>query len=178
MLQTFSYISPIGRLIAIADKTALLRLDFEENTVRKRINDFEFPSNKETIIVETPFIDAYPILKQTQNWLEAYFNKRKLPPLPPIHFEDTSFRMLVWRLLLDIPYGETVTYGELSVIVAKERRIKKMSAQAIGQAVGCNPISIIVPCHRVIGVQGRLTGYAGGIERKQFLLELEKSPQS
>ena len=91
-------------------------------------------------------------------------------PLRPM---GTEFRRLVWKFLLEIPYGKTITYGEISKKIAKAKNIEKMSAQAIGGAVGHNPISIIIPCHRVIGANGSLTGYAGGIEIKRKLLEIE-----
>lgn len=85
----------------------------------------------------------------------------------------TPFRLTVWKLLLQIPYGETITYGELAKMVAKEKGIAHMSAQAVGGAVGHNEISIIVPCHRVVGSDGSLTGYAGGVDKKEKLLSLE-----
>lgn len=90
-----------------------------------------------------------------------------------ISFIGTPFQKSVWKILVDIPYGKTITYGEISKILAKKRNIKSMSSQAVGNAVGHNPISIIVPCHRVIGSNGELTGYAGGIDKKRKLLKLE-----
>ena len=117
----------------------------------------------------------YTVLKETKNWLDNYFNGKINTFLPAIKLQSSPFRMLVWNLLLDIPYGKTCSYGELGAIVAKKREMKKMSAQAIGQAVGKNPISIIIPCHRVVGYDGKLTGYGGGIEKKKFLLELERN---
>ena len=87
--------------------------------------------------------------------------------------EGTEFRKAVWKILLTIPYGESMTYGEIAAIIAKQRGISRMSAQAVGGAVGHNPISIIVPCHRVLGADGSLTGYAGGIEKKIALLKIE-----
>ena len=89
--------------------------------------------------------------------------------------KGTDFRMTVWKMLLDIPYGETVSYGDIAKAIAKRRGIEKMSAQAVGNAVGHNPISIIVPCHRVVGSKGSLTGYGGGIKRKKELLRLESN---
>ena len=104
-------------------------------------------------------------------WLDAYFEKRALPPLPPLAPKGSAFRQRVWKLLLEIPLGETATYGGLT------EKLKASgvpaSPQAVGGAVGHNPISIIIPCHRVVGADGRLTGYAGGVEKKRFLLELE-----
>lgn len=104
-------------------------------------------------------------------WLDLYFSGRQPDFVPPIAFHGTSFQQRVWQALLDIPYGKTISYGELA------HRIGNRSAQAVGQAVGKNPIAIIVPCHRVIGGDGSLTGYAYGLERKRYLLALEsKSP--
>ncbi len=93
--------------------------------------------------------------------------------MPPIHMTGSPFRLSVWELLREIPYGETVTYGELAKIVAEKRGLSRMSAQAVGGAVGHNEISIIVPCHRVVGSDGSLTGYAGGVDKKERLLTLE-----
>lgn len=112
-----------------------------------------------------------PVFHQAESWLEAYFEGRDLPPLPLLAPKGSAFRQRVWKLLLEIPYGETSTYGALT---------KKLNAagvlaspQAVGGAVGHNPISILIPCHRVVGADGSLTGYAGGVEKKRFLLELE-----
>ena len=173
-LYTTYYLSPIGKLLIIADNEALFRLDFENEKTMKIIENLS--ANNEVVKIYPHSLSPLlpPILEETKNWLDAYFNRKMLPSAPRLRFEDTSFRMLVWNLLLNIPYGETVSYKEMANMVAKERGIKKMSAQAIGQAVGHNPISIIVPCHRVIGAKGELIGYAGGLIRKQFLLELEK----
>ena len=114
------------------------------------------------------------VLKQTITWLERYFKKErpqiKELPLAPV---GSAFRREVWEMLCEIPYGETTTYGELARKIAEKRGIKRMAAQAIGGAVGHNPISIVIPCHRVIGSDGGLTGYAGGIEKKRMLLTLE-----
>ena len=95
--------------------------------------------------------------------------------MPPISIETTPFRKAVWEILLAIPYGKTMTYGEIARLIAGQRGIAKMSAQAVGGAVGHNPISLIIPCHRVVGTGGRLTGYAGGIDRKIRLLTMEKA---
>lgn len=114
------------------------------------------------------------IFKDTQNWLDKYFAGKNPQiselPLAPI---GNDFRQRIWQLLCEIPYGKICTYADIAKIVAKERRIPKMSAQAIGGAVGHNPISIIIPCHRVVSSNGSLTGYAGGIETKIKLLKHE-----
>lgn len=97
--------------------------------------------------------------------------------MPPIHMIGTPFQMEVWELLRKIPYGKTTTYGELAEQIAKQRGLERMSAQAVGSAVGRNEISLIVPCHRVVGTNGSLTGYAGGIDKKMTFLKLEGAYQ-
>ena len=116
-----------------------------------------------------------PVLKQTVKWLDIYFSGREPDFTPPLHLTGSEFRVAVWEMLLKIPYGQTTTYKELAGRIAEQRGIKTMSAQAVGGAVGHNPISIIVPCHRVLGTDGSLTGYAGGIDKKNSLLTLEKA---
>lgn len=111
------------------------------------------------------------VLTSTKRWLDIYFSGREPDFLPPLRLMGSPFQQAVWALLQQIPYGQTVTYGELAKRVAPDR---KMSAQAVGGAVGRNPVSILVPCHRVVGADGSLTGYASGLDRKRFLLELEK----
>ena len=112
-----------------------------------------------------------PVFQQAAVWLDAYFAGKALPELPALALQGSPFRQAVWKLLLEIPYGQTTTYGKLA------RRLRESgiaaSAQAVGGAVGHNPISILIPCHRVVGTGGSLTGYAGGVEKKRFLLELE-----
>jgi len=110
-----------------------------------------------------------PVLEETKAWLEQYFQGNIPQTLPPIKLGGTAFQKRVWELLLEIPYGKTMTYGELA------KKLGCKSAQAVGGAVGKNPVSILVPCHRVVGADGKLTGYAGGIEKKQFLLVLESN---
>ena len=114
-----------------------------------------------------------PVFRQTEEWLDAYFKKSPLPTLPPLAPKGSTFRHAVWKLLLEIPYGKTTTYGELASRL-RENGIPA-APQAVGGAVGHNPISILIPCHRVLGADGRLTGYAGGVETKRFLLHLERS---
>ena len=110
---------------------------------------------------------THPSLEQTKLWLSQYFSGSIPDFLPPIVLKGSEFQKRVWTLLLEIPYGKTVTYGELA------KKLGCKSAQAIGGAVGRNPISILIPCHRVVGADGSLTGYAGGVEKKEFLLDLE-----
>lgn len=113
-----------------------------------------------------------PVFRQTAAWLAAYFAGEELPPMPQLRPEGTAFRQVVWALLSDIPYGETVTYGDLAAQLQKRGLFA--SPRAVGGAVGHNPISILIPCHRVLGAGGRLTGYAGGLAAKEALLTLEK----
>ena len=106
-------------------------------------------------------------------WLDVYFAGKNPGEIPPIQLDGTPFQLEVWRILQTIPYGERTTYGEIAKNIAKKRGIAKMSARAVGGAVGRNPISIFVPCHRVVSSNGKLTGYASGIEKKIKLLKLE-----
>lgn len=125
--------------------------------------------NRETTEQE----DDHPVLQQTRLWLDAYFQGENLPPEIPLVPKGTDFQKAVWKILLTIPFGETRTYGDIAREMALRRGIEKMSAQAVGQAVGKNPINILVPCHRVVGAIGQLTGYSCGLEKKIWLLQHE-----
>ena len=114
-------------------------------------------------------------LTQAKNWLDIYLSDMEPNFTPPLNPQGTPFRKAIWEILLRIPYGQTVTYGEIAKAYAQEKGLDKMSAQAVGGAVGHNPISIIIPCHRVVGSDGSLTGYAGGIDKKIHLLKLENA---
>ena len=114
-----------------------------------------------------------PAFDQARQWLNIYFSGKKPDFLPPLAPKGTAFRLAVWKALTEIPYGSTVTYREIAEKIAVQKNVPSMSSQAVGQAVGHNPISIIIPCHRVVGSSGSLTGYAGGIEKKIRLLQLE-----
>lgn len=150
--------SPLGEITLVCDETDLLHLSLPGQR--------PFPHPAESA--------RHPILEQTKNWLDRYFaGQAPSPDELPLRPEGTPFRQLVWKLLLEIPYGETVTYGYLAKKAACRLGKAAMSAQAVGQAVGCNPIAIIIPCHRCIGADGSLTGYAGGIHYKKALLQLE-----
>lgn len=149
------YPTPLGPVTLIADGETLTGLSF-------------CPTGN---MDKEDTIDSIEILDKSRCWLDLYFAGRQPDFLPPIRLVGTPFQQRVWQALLDIPYGETITYADLA------HRIGTRSAQAVGQAVGKNPIAIIVPCHRVIGGDGSLTGYAYGLERKRYLLALEsKSP--
>ncbi|CAD7287748.1 Methylated-DNA--protein-cysteine methyltransferase [Campylobacter majalis] len=115
------------------------------------------------------------IFDETKSWLDIYFSKKIANFTPRLKPNGTNFRKNVWQILTSIPYGMTKTYKEIAHIIAMQKGIKKMSAQAVGGAVKHNPISIIIPCHRVIGSNAELIGYAGGLDIKEKLLQLEKN---
>ena len=114
-----------------------------------------------------------PVFAQTRRWLDVYFTGKDPGFTPPLRLRGTDFRKTVWEFLLTIPYGQTVTYGEIAARIAQKTG-SAVSARAVGGAVGHNPVSLIVPCHRVVGADGSLTGYAGGVDRKKALLALEQ----
>jgi methylated-DNA-[protein]-cysteine S-methyltransferase len=114
-----------------------------------------------------------PLFDELRLWFEIYFSGQKPNFMPPITLRGSMFRMSVWKLLREIPYGQTTTYGDVANLLEKENKNGKVSARAIGNAVGHNPIPILIPCHRVIAKNGSLTGYAGGIDIKVKLLSLE-----
>ena len=115
-----------------------------------------------------------PVFDETGRWLDCYFNGGVPDFTPPLSPRGTVFQQAVWDILRTIPYGQTLTYGEIAARIADQRGIQRMSAQAVGGAVGRNPIAIIIPCHRVIGADGGLTGYAAGLDKKRWLLQLEQ----
>lgn len=116
-----------------------------------------------------------PALTEAKRWLNIYFAGKEPDFTPPLHPAGSAFRQSVWEILLKIPYGQTDTYGDIARQLAAKRGLANMSAQAVGGAVGHNEISVIIPCHRVVGTNGSLTGYAGGIDKKIKLLELERA---
>ena len=116
-----------------------------------------------------------PVFDETCRWLDIYFSGRAPDFTPELALHGTPFRKAVWDILLTISFGKTMSYGEIAERLARQMGISRMSAQAVGGAVGHNPVSIIVPCHRVVGADGSLTGYAGGLERKARLLEIENN---
>lgn len=169
-----TYDSPLGEIILASNGDALTGLWFND----KKVSCVGDQEDKVvcTDIQENASKKDLSIFHETKKWLDIYFNGKNPGPIPDISFDSpgaTPFRLSVWKLLLKIPYGKTTTYGDLASKIAGQRKIPRMSAQAIGGAVGSNPISIIVPCHRVIGTSGELVGYAGGLDRKKYLLELE-----
>lgn len=161
MQYTAAYQSSVGDVLLAADETGLTGLWLEGEKFYALSLD---PEHEER---ETP------IFAITRRWLDIYFSGHEPDFMPPVHMIGSEFRRCVWELLLQIPYGTAVTYGDLARQVARRRGLRRMSAQAVGGAVGHNEISIIVPCHRVVGTNGSLTGYAGGVDKKRRLLELE-----
>lgn len=116
-----------------------------------------------------------PVFEETIRWLDIYFSGKAPDFTPPIFMRSTQFRKDIWEILLSIHYGHTMTYGKIADIIAKRKGLRRMAAQAVGGAVGHNPVSLIIPCHRVVGTNGSLTGYAGGIDKKVKLLTIEKA---
>ena len=165
MIYTSHYSSPLGDILLASKNSKLIGLWFKGQK-------YYLSSIKE----ETQEKDDEEILIKTKNWLDRYFKGEK-PNIKELTLNPngSSFRKEVWKILCNIPYGSTITYKEIASILAKEKGLKSMSAQAIGGAVGHNPISIIIPCHRVVGTNGNLTGYAGGLDKKMYLLKLEKA---
>lgn len=155
------YKSPLGSITLASDGDSLIGLWFDGQKYFGTTLGDEYE--------EKPL----PIFDRTAAWLDIYFDERIPDFTPKISLNDTDFRRDVWDILLTIPYGKTMTYGEIAATIAQKRGVASISAQAVGGAVGRNPISIIVPCHRVIGSNKSLTGYAGGIERKAALLRIE-----
>lgn len=162
MDYTAVYPSPMGNIRLFSDGQSLTGLYTEFWCKRQ---------NKEFGVFENG--DELNVIKQTWRWLDIYFAGKKPDFVPPLAPAGSPFRQKVWNILLSIPYGKVMTYGEIAKLMALRSHKKKMSAQAVGGAVGANPIGIIIPCHRVIGANGNLTGYAGGLITKRALLELE-----
>ena len=127
-----------------------------------------------TVPEEMKVHDTLDVFARTKDWIDRYFAGEN-PPISALSLAPmgSEFRQKVWKLLIEIPYGEVITYGELAEKITEQQGGNRMSAQAVGGAVGHNPISIIIPCHRVVGADGSLTGYGGGMDKKKFLLRLE-----
>ena len=157
------YESPLGGITLASDGEALTGLWFDK---QKYFADALDEKHEEREL---------PIFEQTKRWLDIYFSGKEPDFTPSLRMKTTPFRRAVWEIMLTIPYGNTITYGQIAQRIAEQKRIKQMSAQAVGGAVGHNSISLIIPCHRVVGANGSLTGYAGGIDKKIKLLTLEKA---
>ena len=163
MIYATEYPSPLGTITLACDADAIIGLWFNGQRYFGNI----FPQQT------TP--ENRPLFAEAKRWLDLYFSGRDPGFLPPLRYDSTLFRKTVCEIMLTIPYGKTMTYGEIAAEVARQRGMSKMSAQAVGGAVGHNPISLMIPCHRVVGTNGSLTGYGGGIQRKVKLLELERA---
>lgn len=166
MTYIYHYHSPLGGITISSNGNEIIGLWFDGqkyfgDTLSKEYEEKELP-----------------IFEETRKWLDIYFSGKAPDFIPPIKMETTPFRKAIWKIMLTIPFGKTMTYGEIADKVAINRGIEKMSAQAVGGAVGHNSISLIIPCHRVVGANGSLTGYAGGIQTKVKLLTLEKTDMS
>ena len=163
MDYTWHYDSPLGGITLASDGEALVGLWFDG---QKYFAD---------TLEKEHEVKSLPVFEDTCRWLDVYFSSKGPDFTPRLKMRASSFRRRVWEILLTIPFGHTTTYGEIAAVIASENGHKQMSAQAVGGAVGHNPISLIIPCHRVMGTSGSLTGYAGGIERKRHLLEMERA---
>ena len=151
----WKYDSPLGGITLAGEGSALTSLSL--------------PGQRAAVGIER----WLPVFDETCRWLDDYFSGKVPDFTPRLDLRGTSFRRDVWEILLGIPYGRTMSYGEVAALVARKSGLPRMSSQAVGGAVGHNPVSIIVPCHRVIGADGSLTGYGGGLDLKRSLLRLE-----
>lgn len=161
MLYTSHYASPLGEMTLVSDGTALVGLYFDGQKYAAEGLD------------ATRTQKNLPVFEEARRWLDVYFSGRKPDFTPPTAPAGTAFQQSVWEILRTIPYGETTTYGAIAQRIEQNTGCR-MSAQAVGGAVGRNPISILIPCHRVIGADGSLTGYAGGLDKKESLLRIEE----
>lgn len=163
MNNAYHYTSPLGNITLASNGESLTGLWFDGQKYFGDTLGKEFTEC------------SLPIFTETVKWLDTYFGGKIPDFTPSISLNTTPFRKAVYDILLTIPYGQTMTYGEIARILAKQNGVERMSAQAVGGAVGHNPVSIIIPCHRVVGTDGSMTGYAGGLDRKIELLKLEKA---
>lgn len=162
MTYTCHYDSPLGGILLAGSEAGLTGLWFDGQKYFAR-----------TLAGERLEQAELPVFQAARRWLDTYFSGREPDFTPPLHLTGTAFQTDVWAILRTIPYGQTMTYAEIAKRLAAQRGVERISAQAVGGAVGHNGISILIPCHRVIGSNGSLTGYAGGLDKKQALLALE-----
>lgn len=161
MIYLGRYKSPLGELTLASDGESLTMLDFPSQD----------DSGKEVLSEENE--REIPVFAEVRKWLDIYFSGKEPDFMPKLSLHGSEFQLEVWECLRKIPYGQVVAYGDIAGEIARKRGIEKMSAQAVGGAVGRNPIGILVPCHRVIGKNGSLTGFGGGLWRKEELLRIE-----
>lgn len=193
MIYKKLYDSPLGEILILGDLEGILGIyfegqrEFDDLINNKEIKNFEDTKNfelkdknlkgkslfNEKNKVSGEDICENKIFDEAKKWLDIYFSREEPKFTPKLNIKGSEFRKDVWKILLEIPYGKTLTYKAIAEKLVMSGKYKKMSAQAVGGAVGHNPISIIIPCHRVVGASGSLTGYAGGLDRKVKLLELE-----
>lgn len=170
-LMRATYVSPLGGITMVADDRGLVGLWLDH---QRYFADMLRSSGMDAETLPVASGDDHQAIGAASAWLDEYFAGRNPNVRVPLHQVGTPFRLEVWRLLQEIPYGRTVTYGDLArELETQHGDGRRVSARAVGGAVGHNPISIIVPCHRVVGADGSLTGYAGGIDTKTALLKLE-----
>ena len=162
MDYTYHYTSPIGGITVASNGESLTGLWFDGQKY--------FASTLSQRHMEKQL----PVFDRTCEWLDLYFSGKSPDFMPPVFMYVSNFRRDVYEILMTIPFGETMTYKEVADLIAKKHRIISMSAQAVGGAIAHNPISLVIPCHRVIGTNGKLTGYAGGLDKKEWLLDMEK----
>ncbi len=155
------YNSPVGKICLGSDGEYLVGLWFDGE---------KYYCEGFSVVVKNP---DFKIFQETKKWLDIYFSGEIPDFMPKLKQSGSDFRMEVWDILKEIPYGKMITYGDIAQKIAKRRGIKRVSAQAVGGAVGHNSVSIIVPCHRVVGANKNLTGYAAGLDIKKYLLNLE-----
>ena len=186
----YRYNSSLGQITLACDGSALIGLWFNNqkhfgSTLGSEITDLEFA--RRVLLRENEPDEVRDVFAQTSEWLDRYFDGRKPGFTPPIRLIGTHFQQAVWRALMTIPYGETRSYSQLASLITLRRKLgtdhtketgSRTSPRAVGMAVGRNPISIIIPCHRIVGSDESLTGYAGGVDRKIRLLALERISSS
>ena len=160
------YDSPLGGITIASDGKAITGLWFDGQKYFADTLDKDFEEKE------------LPVFEQTDQWLNIYFSGNAPGFTPSLKMKTTPFRKAVWEIMLTIPFGQTMTYGMIADRIAKQKGLSRMSAQAVGGAVGHNAISLIIPCHRVVGTNGSLNGYAGGLDRKVKLLSLERVDMS
>lgn len=162
MIITSTFETKLGKMLAAVENDQLIGLWFTDQN--------HYPKQMEKEACD----DSHPLFSSIKMWLNDYFDGKVSTVEISLAPKGTEFQQLVWKYLLEIPFGQTTTYGHIANKVAQSMGRESMSAQAVGGAVGRNPISIIIPCHRVIGANKSLTGYDGGLHRKEFLLTVEK----
>lgn len=169
-MEQIKYLSPIGTLLLSCEQDRLCGLDFvqegePEDTEITSVSFGETDQKRKQLA---------PVFQETCRWLDLYFSGKRPDFMPDILLHGTDFQKIVWQELSRIPYGESVSYGDIAKEIVRSGYSARMSAQAVGGAVGRNPVGILIPCHRVLGADKSLTGFGGGLDKKIALLKLEK----